>query len=400
MVDDSAQAAQTARMGKARAVPVLIDAGNIRTSLERIHLGQGIHNEKWLQELIHAHPSILPVSEIEPGFGELIAAAREVPCGHGFIDNLYLTPAGEIVVVETKLWRNTQMRREVVAQALDYVAALTGMSFDAFQTAVAKGVGGPRKLYDLVADDQESLVESDFIDAVSFNLQRGRFLVIALGDGIRSETQALGELLQSHAGAHFTFALVELATWKNALTGDILAIPSTLAKTLMIERGIVRLEQGQMTVEPMPVGAKNEPQSISMTEFWDALATKNTQLPDAIRAFLDALKPYGVYSDLKAALTLRAEAPEWEKTLSFGYIARNGQFWPHLPSWVPEHIWKPYFEAVAAMLGGVVIDKPGARHVVVNGRAAPDINHLLPAHHDALVSAIGQVLRQLSVEPL
>lgn len=272
------------------------------------------------------------------------------------------------------------------------------MSYDTFQTAVAKGVGGPVKLFDIIENDQEAAVEAEFIDAVSLNLQRGRFLVIALGDGIRSETEALSELLQSHAGSHFTFALVELATWKNPATGDILAIPSTLAKTLMIERGIVRLEQGHMTVEPMPEGAKNSPQSISMTEFWDALALKNPLLPAAIREFLCALEPYGVYSDLKAALTLRAEAPGWEKPLSFGYIARNGQFWPHLPSWVPEHIWKPYFEALASMVGGLVVDKPGARHVVVNSRAAPDISQLLPAHGDALVSAIGQVLRQLSAE--
>jgi len=41
----------------------------------------------------------------------LVAGAREVP-DHGSIDNLYLTPAGDIVLVETKLWRNGQMRRD------------------------------------------------------------------------------------------------------------------------------------------------------------------------------------------------------------------------------------------------------------------------------------------------
>jgi hypothetical protein len=63
--------------------------------------------------LIHAHPAILPISDIELGLGHLIAVAREVPCGHGFIDNLYVTRAGNIVLVETKLWRNSHMRREV-----------------------------------------------------------------------------------------------------------------------------------------------------------------------------------------------------------------------------------------------------------------------------------------------
>src|SRR3546814_9834658 len=116
--------AQRNGMARHRAIPVLITNDNNRSVLTRIRLGNGLHDENWLQTLIHDHPAILPVSDIEPGFGDLIAAAREVPCGHGYIDNLYLTPSGDIVLVETKLWRNSQMRREAVAQALDYVAAL------------------------------------------------------------------------------------------------------------------------------------------------------------------------------------------------------------------------------------------------------------------------------------
>lgn len=97
-------------MARHRAVPVLITHDNNRSALTRVRLGGGLHDEKWLQALIHDHPTILPISDIEPGFSDLIAVAREVPCGHGFIDNLYLTPSGDIVLVETKLWRNTYRR--------------------------------------------------------------------------------------------------------------------------------------------------------------------------------------------------------------------------------------------------------------------------------------------------
>jgi len=114
-------------MERARGIPVLVDPGGQKTRLERIRLGSGNHDENWLQELIQDHPSVLPVADIEPGFGDPVAIAREIPCGHGLIDNLYLTPSGDIVLVETKLWRNSEIRREVVAQALDYVAALTAM---------------------------------------------------------------------------------------------------------------------------------------------------------------------------------------------------------------------------------------------------------------------------------
>lgn len=382
-------------MARHRAIPVLITNDNNRSALTRVRLGGGLHDEKWLQALIHDHPAILPISDIEPGFGDLIAAAREVPTGHGNIDNLYLTPSGDIVLVETKLWRNGQMRREVVAQALDYVAALTLMGFEAFETAVARGQQAPRRLYDLVRDHPEVLEEAEFIDAVSLNLQRGRMLVIVLGDGIRTETEALSDLLQSHAGAHFTFALVELCTWQNA-TGDILAVPSTLARTVMIERGIVRVEDGVATVHPIPAAAQRGAQSISSADFWDEMAKRDPSLPTAIQSFLSALEPLGVYPDLKASLNLKLDLADQDKPINLGFIMKNGTFWPNpASSTLPEAIWRQYFESLAEMIGGTVIDEPNSKYVAVNGRSGPRIEEFLPQHQDKWVAAIERVISEI-----
>jgi len=386
-------------MARAQANPVLVGTDNAMVALERIHLGAGLHSEDWLQQLIHDHPQILPMGDIEPGFGELVAAAREVPCGHGLIDNLYITPVGDIVLVETKLWRNSEIRREVVAQALDYVAALTAMSYSAFEAAVVRGDHAPARLYDLVADRGDALEEADFIDAVSRNLARGRMVVIVLGDGIRTETEALSELLQSHAGAHFTFALVEIGTWRNG-AGEILAVPSTLAKTVMIERGIVRIESGGIQVEPVPAEEQARPQSITMQDFWEAMAARNPDLPRSIRSFLDALEPLGIYPDLKASLNIKADLPERTKPVNFGYITKSGQFWTNPAAWnVPDHIWKPYFEAVASFVGGTVINEPANKYVALAGsRSAPRIEQLLPAHQNAWTAAIAKMLRELGDE--
>ncbi|MCZ8173019.1 MAG: hypothetical protein O9272_14895 [Brevundimonas sp.] len=372
----------------------MVDALGSQVPLQRIYLGSGLHKEKWLQELIHVHPNILPVSEIEPGFGSLIPAALEVSCSNGRIDNLFLTPSGDIVFVETKLWRNTEMRREVVAQVLDYVSALTAMSYDEFQAIVSKGEKAPKRLYDLVADNPEALPEAEFVDAVSSNLRRGRMLAIVLGDGIRSETEALAALLQSHAGAHFTFALVELATWQTN-DGSILAIPSTLAKTIMIERGIVRIENGIANVDPIPPEAKARAQSISMGDFMAEMAERDPKLPDAINTLIDALKPLGVYPELKQTLNLKVDLPELDKPLNFGYIDKQGKFWSNPAAWnTPEAIWRPYFETLSALIGGHVIDEPGNRYVAISGRSAPRITDLLPQHLDAWVAAIEATTRR------
>ena len=136
---------------KTAGTPVLIGQAGANVRLERVTLSAGEYTEAWLQQLAFEHPGILPIGDFEPGFGELCAVAREVPCAHGYIDNLYITGTGEIVVAECKLWRNPQARREVVAQALDYVAALTQLSYEAFESACRKGQGmfGP-SLYGLM----------------------------------------------------------------------------------------------------------------------------------------------------------------------------------------------------------------------------------------------------------
>lgn len=385
-------------MERARGIPVLVDQAGKRGQLERIHLGKGTHSEDWLQELIHDHPSILPVAEIEPGFGEVLALAREVPCGQGMIDNLYLTPSGDIVLVEAKLWQNSQMRREVVAQALDYVSALTAMSYEQFEQASARGLGSGERLYDVVADHPEALEEPDFVDAVSNNLRRGRMLVMVVGDGIRSETEALTELLQSHAGAHFTFALVEIATWQ---TGDdtILAIPDVLTKTVMIERGIVRVEGTGVTIDPVPVETKQRAHSISMSDFLERMAERDRSLPASINALLDALEPIGVYPELKASLNLKVDVPDLDRPANFGYIDKHGKFWTSTASWnLPEKVWRPYYETVASLIDGHIIDEPNNRFVAITARSAPRIEDLLPQHTDALVGAITEAVRQLRSE--
>ena len=264
---------------KAAGTPVLIGTAGANVRLEKLTLSSGAYNEAWLQQLVFNHPEILPIGDFEPGFGELCAVAREVPCAHGFIDNLYITGTGDLVLAECKLWRNPQARREVVAQALDYVAALTQLSYDAFESACSKGQGmSGMSLYDVVAARPDALAEQDFVDAVARNLRSGRMVVLVLGDGIRSETEALAELLQSHAGAHFTFALVEFASWHNSQTGEIIVLPSTLARTAMITRGIVTIEQGIASIKPVAASPRIQPTTISEELYFEALDQKHPGL--------------------------------------------------------------------------------------------------------------------------
>jgi len=78
--------------------------------------------EDYLQDYIHNNPESIPVYELSED-KRLFVAMREFPTNSGPIDALAIDKDGDIYIVETKLYKNPD-KRTVVAQALDYGAAL------------------------------------------------------------------------------------------------------------------------------------------------------------------------------------------------------------------------------------------------------------------------------------
>jgi hypothetical protein len=63
----------------------------------------------------------------------------ELPLASGFVDNLYATPDGDLIVGETKLFRNPEARREVVGQVIDYAKDLSALSYEQLEDAIKRG---------------------------------------------------------------------------------------------------------------------------------------------------------------------------------------------------------------------------------------------------------------------
>lgn len=378
----------------------MVSASDGIHGLERILLGSGNYDENWLQNLLHDQPDILPIGQIEPGFGAAVPVARELSCGHGYVDNLYVTPTGEIILVEAKLWSNPQARREVVAQALDYVAALMRLDYEGLELAVGNAAGNKHKLYSYFSNRPDAVGEADFIDAVSNNLKRGRMLVLVVGDGIRREAEAMASLLQSHAGAHFTFALVELAMWRNVATGDILVVPDTLAQTVMIERGVVRLENGALQVGSLLAQVADKPQSISEEMFYEELEKIDPALPSSIQAFLRLVEPMGVYSDLKSSLSMKIDLPDFNRPVNLGYFDRQGKVSTIQLAGkvVPQDMAIRYNQTLASLIGGKVAITSQCSYVT-DGKSVPQISALLPFHAQAWATAIETLIDELTALP-
>jgi hypothetical protein len=118
---------------------ILSSVSDLGQHLERIESQpRDEKNEKWIQRLIFEHPNLLPVTEFDESFAPLIPIGREVETASGKIDNFYIGPMGRIPIVETKLWKNPEKHRTVVAQIIDYAKAVSEWSYDELNNAILK----------------------------------------------------------------------------------------------------------------------------------------------------------------------------------------------------------------------------------------------------------------------
>ena len=93
----------------------------------------GFPEEEDLQKYIEENPHSIPLSEFKED-ANLVIICREFPTEHGeYIDHVGIDKDGEIYLIETKQYSNSDKRR-VVAQVLDYGATLSSepSNFDSF----------------------------------------------------------------------------------------------------------------------------------------------------------------------------------------------------------------------------------------------------------------------------
>ena len=279
-------------MARQHATPIFVPTAGAAVALAPIsHVGEQVL-EDFIQALVHDHPSILPISEIDPIFAGAISVCREMSTPAGFVDNFLVTPSGLPILVECKLWRNAEARREVVGQILDYAKELARFTVSDIQREVSKSLKlGPTALMDIVRAADPSVNEIDFGENLTANLRRGRFLLLLVGDGIRDRVEAIADYLQEHAGLHFSLGLVELAIF-NLPGGGRLVAPRVLAHTHTIIRTVVAVPEGY-AVQAEEVAATEkeiDPETVALGDarqaFWtDFLALLKPRLDDREQPF-------------------------------------------------------------------------------------------------------------------
>lgn len=387
------------------APPVMIRRNMPVIPLQRVQLGDGEHDggrrERFIQDLVHEHPEIIPLADIEPAFLPLIPICRELQTSAGYLDNLWLTPSGGIVLGECKLFRNPDARREVIAQTLDYAAAVAKLTYPELEGAVRTALSSPTaSLWSLVAEHTD-LEEAQFIDAVERRLRKSRFLLLVIGDGIQEGVEALTSHLQLHAGLHVGLALIDLSVWRDP-DGALLVVPRIPLRTVLVERGIVVVDKdGQARIEPPKdhLSANTDrprTHTISETEFFDHLEQRRQGSAAMVRSFLDNIASLGIYPEFRKSLVLRWEAAT-DFILSPGYIETSGRVWLS-NGWNSANrlgniaAGDRYLERVASIVGGTVrrYEKNWPDVIGPDGRAV-DVRELL-RHADAWREAIAALM--------
>ena len=384
--------------------------------LERISFHEKVYSELWLQKLLFGHPSLIPVDEIEPVFEGLIPLGMEVPTDAGPIDLIFMNPDGYLTLVETKLWRNPEARRQVVAQIVDYAKQVAEWSYDNLKNAILKAqVSGTDDTDDpmlaLANEYSEEVDEKRFIDRVSRNLRLGRFLLLIIGDGIHEGVENLANYLQQTPHIGFTLGLVELAAFHlNPQDENSLFIqPRVLARTREVTRAVVEIRgsiapsQVQVTIPDEKSSTPGIRKIISEEEFFGELSQSiKPEFIELVRWVLDEAPKHDI--EVKWAdfgVTFRYYDNITSNLFSFGTFHRGGLFRNTQrlirqceKAGISRQIARDYLDGLAKLIpGSRRVKTPTSEVLKLNGKWPPIV--LLLSNKELWFNLIDETLEDI-----
>ena len=307
-------------------------------------------DEFFLQKLLADYPQLLPVNYIRGDAGNLLCIGREVNVGDtGAIDNLYLSTGGYPIIVETKLWRNPQARREVLSQALDYVKEIVNKDYEWFEKqwlgfSKGKENESPGLIDNLNQLSETELDQQSYIDKFNRALDRGDVIALIVGDGIESRLQSLvSHVCRDSAHLRYSIGLIELACYHLENQNDVnelLVVPRIIQEVEPTQRAYVRVDfakglERQLIVKPVfeeDINKKRKKREyISEDEFFiDLEHSVGSKLRQKTETFYNELiDEFALEPDFKiAAIMLKVPDPNGEKpSVSIMAIEKLGRIY-------------------------------------------------------------------------
>jgi hypothetical protein len=197
--------------------------------------------ESDLQNMLHESPEL-----VGEDADAVIVTTREAGLpGSGYTDLIGVTGDGSILIVETKLARNPEVRRKVIGQVLEYAAYLWGMKFDQFDSIFKRQEG--KSVLDLLQEKGAGLERKELQKQISASLLAGNFSLLIAVDEINPELERIISFLGSRTNAirleglemetykHGTIELVVPHRHKQIETGASTSTPGTSIEQILAE---------------------------------------------------------------------------------------------------------------------------------------------------------------------
>ena len=201
-----------------------VKVNDIVRKLERVPYTDKSYDEEWLQDILAKEPSLLLSGEYDSCFDNLICIGREVPVGDsenkGYIDNLYVSSQGKVCIVETKLFRNQESRRTVVAQIIDYAKEISKWDSEYLNRIAGDySFSVLKQRYSIIElFAKEGILtfadEASLNDNINYSLKSSEMLLLIVGDGIRSNVLELSEYIND-SSMDFTLGLEEIEMYQD-----------------------------------------------------------------------------------------------------------------------------------------------------------------------------------------
>lgn len=223
---------------------------------------QGYLGEADMQAMLLEQPSLIQ------GISPEAVAVREFATGVGPADLVVLDGNGALTIIECKLATNSDIRREIIGQVLDYASRLSETSPAAFSDRWAARGGPSLDVFFESRPDARERFESD--------LAAGVFTLVLAVDRISSDLRRIVRYLNERTTAGIRLLAVEL----NRLTfGGIEVLVPTVYGTESADEKDARATGARRRWTPEDVDP--------------ALRADNPALADAVQIFVDAMETAG-----------------------------------------------------------------------------------------------------------
>ncbi len=176
---------------------------------------QAYKNESELQDILSKDVNTLPFEDM--GYSDqFVTIGKEVSLENGYLDLLAVSPQGQIVIIETKLDQNPEVKRTVVGQALGYASYLWNKNYEDIENYFKQYLLQEKIQYQGNLSDYlkekfgDSFSESDFKEGIEKRLRLGSFSILIVVDKVNDELKNIANYLNDRTGQEIDFYIAQM----------------------------------------------------------------------------------------------------------------------------------------------------------------------------------------------